>query len=118
LLSGLSGELLSASQFLRIDAVDEEVRIEAGFETSARISPTWVDRDQRPAKLLKASSATRCRLKSKRHHEVVARERLAPGERADRAPAGVDLDLLEPVTRAAPSRRRPRCRACDVVGAL
>src|SRR6185436_11317334 len=78
-----------------------------------------VEGDERPAILLESLLGDALQLEIQRDDEVVARLRLGPPQRADRAAAGIDLDLL----RAGRAVQLLLVRAldaelADVVGAL
>ena len=91
----LVGRVVERVPVHRVDAVDEEVGIEAGLgderEDLARLR---LDRDERAAIVLERVLGDALQVEIQRDGEVVARERLGARERADRAPPGVDLHLL------------------------
>ena len=96
LLSGRSGELLSSSQLRRVDAVDEQVGIEAGLgDEGEHAAGRGLDRHQRAAAVAERLLGDFLQPDVERERQVVAGGGRGARERAHAAAAGVDLDLLE-----------------------
>ncbi len=94
-VEGFVGRGVERIPVLRVDAVDEEVGIEAGLgDQREDIARFRIDRHQRAAKLLEGFLGDALQPQVEGHHEVVARQRLASRQRPDRAAAGVDFDPL------------------------
>src|SRR5205085_6656630 len=81
---------------LRIDAVDEEIRVEARLgHQRQHAAGGRIDRHQRAAAIAEAYLGDLLQPHVERQRDVVARLRRGARERADAAAGGVDLDLLE-----------------------
>ncbi len=79
-----------------VDAVDEQVGIEAGSGDHREHLPCGgIERHQRAAAGPERGFRHFLQLDVERQREIVARRRRDPRERAHRAPAGVDLDVLD-----------------------
>ena len=88
----LVGRVVERVPVLRVDAVDEEVRVEAGLgHQRQHLARLRVDRDQRAAIVLERLLGDLLQLEVERDHEVVARDaaRCATSERMARPPASI-----------------------------
>jgi hypothetical protein len=93
----LVGVLVQFLPVLRVDPVDEEVRVEPGLgHEGEHAAGGRVDRHQRAAPVAEGAIDHFLQPGVDLEHEVAARHRRRRGERAHRPPAGVDLDLREP----------------------
>ncbi len=95
LLSGRFGRVVELGPALRVDAVNEQVRVEAGLgEEGEHAAGGGFDRHQRAATVAEYRLGDFLQLDVERQREVVAGLRRRPRERADAAPGRIDLDLF------------------------
>src|SRR5207248_2306318 len=81
---------------LRIDAVDEQIRVEARLRHQGEYpAARRIDGDQRAAALAERDLGDLLQAHVERQRDVIAWQRRAARQRADAAAGGVDLDLLE-----------------------
>ena len=96
LLSGTSGELLSASQLSRIDAVDEQVGVVTRFaDVGQHLAVGRVDGDQCAAIFAEGLHRDFLQLCVQRQRQVLAGLRRGTRQHAHRTTAGIHFDLLE-----------------------
>ena len=87
--------MLSASQLRRIDAVDEQVGVEAGFGDEGKDAAGGrIDRDQCAALVAESLLRHFLQLDVQRQHQIVARRGGGARQGSHAAAGGVHLDLL------------------------
>ena len=118
-VEGLVDGVVELGPALRIDTVDEQVRVEPRLrDEGEHAAALRLDRHQRAAALAERILGDPLQRHVERERDVIARLRGRARQRADAAPRGIDLDVLEAgsaVQLVLVARLDPRL--ADVIGA-
>ena len=96
LMQRLVGRVVQLVPVLRIDAVDEQVGVEARLaDEGEHVAGGRIDRDQCAAAVAEGVVGDLLQSCVEVQHQVVAGHRRRARQRAHRASAGIDLDLLD-----------------------